>query len=242
MGRRMSHEQLHTLLSMERVMTGKLWVRTGRHEGGVSVVELVVVLAASLILTAVSIPSFLSSRRNYRALGDARSVAAEILLAKMRASSDFTQARARFDTSANTFQLEIWDKTGTSATCVAAGGTPCWTIDAPSGTTSLSPGDTLGYGPQTNAPPGTQTTLGQSEACYAGASGAAPGTTIANTACVTFNSRGIPIDHTGAATSNDAIYLTDGVAVYATTISATGLPNSWRIDAHDATQADWNMR
>ena len=42
-----------------------------------------------------------------------------------------------------------------------------------------------------------------------------------------FNSRGIPIDSTGAATGANAVYLTDGTAVYATTVSATGMTQLW---------------
>ncbi len=216
--------------SVNKMPITKLRVRRS-SQSGINVIELAVVLAASLILTAISMPSFFSMRRNFRALGDARDVAAQILLAKMRASSDFTQARARFNTAANTFQLEIWDKTSSS-----------WVLDAPTGTNSFSSGVTLGYGAQTNPPSGTQSSIGQAEACYSGASGASPGTAIANTTCVTFNSRGIPIDHTGATTSNDAIYITDGSGVYATTISATGLLKSWRIGATDTVQAHWNQR
>src|SRR5690349_15379425 len=82
-----------------------------RNERGIGLTELVVVGAIALIIIAMAVPSFLSTRRNYRALGEARDVAAEILLAKMRAASDFTQARARFNTAANngyaanTFQI-----------------------------------------------------------------------------------------------------------------------------------------
>ena len=74
----------------------------------------------------------------------------------MRAASDFTQARARFNITANngyaanTFQIEIWDKTNS-----------VWAVDAPSGTMSLAQGDSFGYGTQTNPPPpSTQTAIG----------------------------------------------------------------------------------
>jgi len=54
--------------------------------------------------------------------------------------------------------------------------------------------------------------------------------TISNTSCIVFNSRGIPIDSTGAPTANDAFYITDGSTVYAGTMSATGLFQLWRTD------------
>jgi type II secretory pathway pseudopilin PulG len=213
-------------------------MRPHQKEQGVALVELVIVVAIALIIAAMAVPTFLSTRRNYRVTGDARDIASEILLAKMRAASDFTQARARFNTAANngyaanTFQLEIWDKTNS-----------VWAVDAPSGTLSLSQGITFGYGTQSNPPPTTQATIGQAPGCTPG-SGTNPGggTAIANTACVVFNSRSMPIDTTGAPTSNDAIYLTDGSGVYATTISATGLPQAWRIDVGDTNAAHWAKR
>jgi hypothetical protein len=184
----------------------------------------------------MAIPSITSTRRNYRALGDARDVAAEILLAKMRAASDFTQTRAYFDTSLNTFRLEIWDKANN-----------VWAIDNPTGTYNLSPGITLGFGAQTNPPPTTQAAIGQAAACMPGTAGPPPlpggGTAIANSACVVFNSRGIPVDNNGAATGNDAIYISDGAnGLYATTVSATGLIQTWRIATNDTTAAHWNRR
>jgi type II secretory pathway pseudopilin PulG len=230
-------------------------------EEGVALVELVLVVAIGLIIAAMAVPTFISTRRNFRAIGDARDIASEILLAKMRAASDFTQARVRFNTAANngfpadSFQIELWDKTGATTFCggnpaasPATFGTPCWYIDAPTGTLSLSGGITLGSGPQPNPPPGTQAAIAQGNStaadanCYTGPSGTTPGTQIANTACTVFNSRGIPVDHSGAPTSNDAIYITDTVGVYAATLSATGLLQTWRIDAGDTNAAHWVQR
>ena len=217
--------------------------KTPRNERGFALVELVIVVAIALIIAAMAVPTFISTRRNFRAMGDARDIAADILVAKMRAASDFTQARARFNTAANngyatnTFQLEIWDQ---------ANGV--WAIDAPTGTMSLSQGITLGFGAQANPPAGTQAAIAQGNstaadaACYTGPSGGAPGVEIADTACVVFNSRGIPVDRTGAPTSDDAIYITDGSGVYATTVSATGLLQPWRIDEADTNAADWLKR
>ena len=51
---------------------------------------------------------------------------------------------------------------------------------------------------------------------------------VANTACIVFNSRGIPVDSTGSPYGNDAIYVTDGSAVYGITIAATGFIRTWR--------------
>src|ERR1035437_1658549 len=133
------------------------------HERGLGLMELVIVAAIALIVVAMAVPAIVSTRRNYRALGDARDVAAHILLAKMRAASDFTQTRAYCDTSANTFRLEVWDKTNN-----------VWAIDNPTGTYNLSPGVTLGFGVQTNPPPNSQAAIGQASACMSGTAGPPP--------------------------------------------------------------------
>ena len=72
-------------------------------------------------------------------------------------------------------------------------------------------------------PPNTQAAIGQSTACLDDT-----GTAIANTSCVLFNSRGTPIDNNGASLGNNAIYLTNGQAVYGVTVSATGMLRMWQ--------------
>jgi len=90
------------------------------------------------------------------------------------------------------------------------------------GDSYLSNNSSFSSGPVTHAP-GTQTTMDFAPACLAN-DGV---TVIANTACVIFNSRGVPIDGTGAPTALDAVYLTDGRAVNAVTVSATGMTRVW---------------
>ena len=46
---------------------------------------------------------------------------------------------------------------------------------------------------------------------------------IANTSCIVFNSRGVPVDDNDLSTAADAIYVTDGTAVYVATVAATVL-------------------
>ena len=69
---------------------------------------------------------------------------------------------------------------------------------------------------------GDQAQIGQAPACTNDL-----GVAIANTACVMFNSRGVPIDPTGNPVV-DALYLTDGSAVYGVIVSATGMVRTWR--------------
>ncbi len=74
----------------------------------------------------------------------------------------------------------------------------------------------------TAAPPGTQVVLAQAPQCLDDA-----GNAVGNTACVVFNSRGIPIDAAGIATASDALYITGGGGVYGTTLSATSRVQLW---------------
>ena len=55
-----------------------------------------------------------------------------------------------------------------------------------------------------------------------------PAVAVANTACIIFNSRGLPVDATGSPFGNDAIYITDSTAVYGITVAATGFVRLWR--------------
>ena len=78
----------------------------------------------------------------------------------------------------------------------------------------------FGYSPVATPPLNTQSpSIGQAPLCKNNAN---PPVDVANTACLVFNSRGIPIDSTGSPYGNDAIYVTDGSAVYGITVAATG--------------------
>jgi prepilin-type N-terminal cleavage/methylation domain-containing protein len=180
-----------------------------RYRGGFSVIELLVVLALFGIIAAIAVPASQPAVSGYRLAGDAHAISYQISLAKMRAAASFTRARLFVNPSDSTYRQEAWDKvTNTWAT---AGGTE-----------RLAQGVGFGYSAITTAPPNTQGTIGQAAACRDD-SGAA----IDGTSCVVFNSRGVPIDTTGAPTGTDAIYVTDGTAVYTATVSATGMTQLW---------------
>jgi L-lactate permease len=78
------------------------------------------------------------------------------------------------------------------------------------------------FGSVGTPPPNTQPTVAQAPVCLDKDLNA-----IADTACVVFNSRGIPVDNTGTPTNNDALYITDGTKVGAVTLSAAGLVTVW---------------
>jgi len=197
--------------------------RTERHRGvGFALIELLIVVTIAVIMTAMAIPVFSSIMRNLRGDGDLRSLSSGAALAKMRAAASFSRARLRANTTAGTYQVELWNKTTNS-----------W--DAEGGAQSLSKGVTFGFGSITTPPPNTQASIAQAAACRNNA-----GATIADTACILFNSRGVPVDSTGAPTGNGAIYVNDDSAVQSVTVSATGLSRIWRRDLGDS--SSWMRR
>lgn len=205
--------------------------------------ELLLVVAVSIILTAVAIPKVTSLARGYRGAGDARSLSDEVSLAKMRAAANFTDARVYADLSKNLFRVEIWSS---SQTCWLTDGDPTgqcsstYTGSSTPPSTNLSSGVIFGYGSLSSAPPSTQSTLGQAPLCQSDTDKQSQSAgSITNSACVVFNSRGIPVDNTMAATSRDALYVTDTSSVYGVTVLATGLIQSWR---GDQTSSTWSNR
>jgi prepilin-type N-terminal cleavage/methylation domain-containing protein len=188
---------------------------------GFTLIELMVTVVIGMTIAAMAIPMLLSMAQNFRTGGDVRSLAGDVALAKMRAAADFTQARLYTDLSAGTFRVETFNKT--SNCWVAEGDTACSSSSTPT-ENFLSKDVSFGFGSLSSPPALTQSTLDQAPACRndAGTSN------ISNTACVVFNSRGIPVDNTGSPYGNDALYITDGSSVYGVTISATALVQIWR--------------
>ncbi len=200
---------------------------------GFSTLELLLVITISLIMAAVAIPGYNSIRRTLRISGDGRDLNGAINQAKLEAAAGFTRARVYADLTANTFHIETWNKTGN-------GGAGCWqtvndpnnpcTVAGTSPVQNLSTSVTFGFSGAGNPPPNTQAQFGQAPRCKV-RSGLALGV-VSNTACVEFNSRGIPIkDTTGAPEVDDAFYITDNNMVYGVTVGATGVTQVWTISA-----------
>jgi prepilin-type N-terminal cleavage/methylation domain-containing protein len=178
---------------------------------GFSLMEMLFVVALTGVIAAIAVPMMGNSLGFFRLSGDARSISNSIALAKMRAASVFGKVRVYIDRPNRGFRIETWDTT-----------TNTWVADT--GYTYLSQGVNFNFAPVGTAPPNTQGTIGEAAACKDNA-----GNDIANSSCVIFNSRGIPIDGTAApAPMVDAVYVTDGTAVFGITISATGMVRTWR--------------
>ena len=200
-------------------------------------IEILTVLLIAMVLVAFAVPKFLTIRNSLRISGDVRNVSELTGQAKLRAASDFTRARVYADLNGGDFQMQVWNKANacwvwdldTTNTCLT------YTSGTPSGTvTNLSQGDTFGFGALTAGPTPGQTTIGQAAQCLDNSAGA-----ISNTACIVFNSRGIPIDPTTLApTAAGAFYVTNGVVVNGVTVSATGSLQTWSASAN-ASQSTW---
>lgn len=196
------------------------------REGGFSIIDILMVVALIGIIAAIAVPVTGSAVSGQRFNNDSQALTNLVGLAKMRASAAYTRARVRANTTAGTFALERWDKT-----------TNAWVTEGT--VTPLSLGVTFGFGTVGTAPPNTQTTIGFSGACRVGLTTATA--TIANTACIVFNSRGLPVDGAGLPFGGHAIYLTDGRAVAGTTVTATPRIRRWWTPAHLATP-EWRER
>ncbi|HET7698037.1 MAG TPA: prepilin-type N-terminal cleavage/methylation domain-containing protein [Vicinamibacterales bacterium] len=186
-----------------------------RDSRGFSLIELLMVVAIIGTLAAITVPMSGNAIRFLKLSGDARELSNATAVAKMRAAAKFTQARLYVDITGRQFYVQTFDKS-----------TSTWNTEG--GAVSLSSTVSFGYGPISTPPPNTQTTIGQAPECTTMAGSPPAPVAVANTACVTFNSRGIPIDGTGSPTGLDAIYVTDSSAVYGITVAATGFIRTWQ--------------
>jgi prepilin-type N-terminal cleavage/methylation domain-containing protein len=183
-------------------------------EGGFSLIEMMMVVAIIGVLAAISLPMTGNALRYVKISGDARDLANATAVTKMRAAAKFTQSRLYVDLTGKQYVVQSYNKT-----------TNAW--DNEGGWTSLSSTVSFGYTPMTTAPANTQTTLGQASNCM---TTAVTPVAVANTACIIFNSRGIPIvdSASGSPTNADAVYISDGTAIYGITVAATGFVRTWQ--------------
>lgn len=152
-------------------------------------------MSVILIVAAITMPSLQDTLAVYKGSGAVRNIAAQLALARMRAGAAFTRTRLSINTTDNTYNLALYNKTTTS-------------YDVEGGTQYLPTNVSFGYG-SISTPAGGQSTIGQTINIY-------------------FNSRGIPVDSSGAATGISAIYVNNDGNYYAVTVSAVGLIRVWK--------------
>lgn len=197
-------------------------MRRARQQNGFTLTELLVVVGLIGVLGAISLPMIGSSLASEGLKADAQALGNLVGLAKMRASAGATRARVRAHLSDGTFMLERWDRTAGA-----------WVVEG--GLRSSYRTVSFGFAGLPTPPPNTQAAIGMSPPCRV-ALGTA---TIGNTACIIFNSRGLPIDGDGAIFGGHGIYLTDGAIVYGVTVTATPRIRLW---VSPATGANWSQQ
>jgi type II secretory pathway pseudopilin PulG len=184
-------------------------MKAREREKGYSIVEILGVVSVAGIVSALALPAAGRTIADLSMRADARALSDSVMGARMRAAQSFTKSRVFVDFNANRSFVQIWNEA-----------TREWDTDG--SVRSVSRGVTFGFGALSVPPPNTQTVIGQPPLCTD-----ASGGSIGNSACIVFNSRGVPIDESGAPTGNNAIYITNGTGVYAATITATPLLRLW---------------
>ena len=206
--------------------------RTAASAAGFSLLEIMFVVGLMGVISAIAIP-MASNELNYlRLSGDARNLTNALTLTKMRAAATFTQARVYMDRTAKSYRIQTWKKANTPADWVTDGGI-----------SYLAGSDQFGFSTVSTPPPDSQATIALAAVCRD-----RDGAAIANTACVVFNSRGVPIiprttggpNGTESPLGTNVAYVTDGSVVYGTTISATGMVRLWKTQA--AGTAHWTQQ
>ncbi len=195
-----------------------------RSSAGYTMIEITIVAGIIGVVGAIALPFFDKTVESFRIVGTARSVTNALSVSKIRAASTFTRVRLYVDLSSHRHRMERLDKSVTPAH---------WTPDG--SWTSLPSAVTFGFGSITTPPAETQPALDQAPACTDDADAA-----IGNTACVMFNSRGVPIKLDGTPENRDALYVTDGTAIYGVTVAPTGMIRLWRTYPRET--AEWVLQ
>jgi prepilin-type N-terminal cleavage/methylation domain-containing protein len=206
---------------------------------GVSLLETMVALSILSVLLAIAAPLSRTVSQMFAVSGDTRSLSVSLNLARMRAAADFTHGRLYADLKANTFHVEFWNKTKSCwRTYDDIAANTCTQTTSP--VTSLTSGDTFGFGSLSQGPTAATSSIAQPPACTSGVAGTSPGSAIANTACIEFNSRGFPVDSAGKVLASDAIYMQSGShsMFSAITVPVAGQPTAYSYSGSGST---WNL-
>ena len=194
----------------------------GRSDAGFTAVEVLIVALVMTVLAALAIPFTSNTLALFRVGGDARALVNGVSMSKMRAASDFSRARFYVDLAARSFRVEVWQKTAPQQ----------WIQEG--GITWLSQNDNFSFGNAGAPPPDAVAPIAQAPPCLDAANNP-----LANTACIVFNSRGIPVDALGTPTSSD-LYITDGITTFGVAVSASGQVRLWRASA--SAQPTWTQQ
>jgi prepilin-type N-terminal cleavage/methylation domain-containing protein len=199
-------------------------VKKLRRAAGFTLLELLLVVGMIGVISAIAVPMYDRTVSGYRTIGAARGLSNAIAVGKIRAAATFRRVRIYVDLSTQKHHLELLDRSVVPAH---------WTVEG--GQTQLPAGVNFGFMTMAAPPLNTQPAIKQSVKCTQD-----DGTDIDNTACITFNSRGVPVDPTGAPVATGALYINDNLAVYGVTAAATGMIRLWRV--YPNTSQEWVLQ
>ena len=191
-------------------------------DAGFSLVEMMATMIIIVTLAAFILPFTRTTLNAMNLSSDARNLSSATGLAKMRAAAFFTKARVYVDLGGRTFHVERYRKTAPAG----------WVTEGV--TTPLSGTVNFGFAGLAAPPPNTQAVIAQATPCLDNANAV-----IANTGCIVFNSRGVPVDALNAPTAAGAYYLSDGATVYGITVGAGGRIQLWQSNVISNT---WSLR
>jgi type II secretory pathway pseudopilin PulG len=188
---------------------------------GVSLVELMLVLAVATIIIAIAVPQALKSVKNYRLHADTTSVVSYLNLTRMRAASQYAPYRLDFDPATNTYRVEQLAASQYNPIPTSTPSPGPYSAQSPPayeyGTQYLSTGDSFANCRPTGI------------SAYPGSITADP-STCTGAFQIYFNTRGTPVDSSGNTLVNGglAVYLTGANSLTdAVTVSASGAVQVW---------------
>jgi len=184
-------------------------VRRMQSNRGYSLIEVMTAMAVLGVLGAMAVPMVSSASSGVKLRDHANAIADLIGLAKLRATAEFTRSRLYVDLAGESYVIQIWNEED-----------DVWVNEQAA--VELPTGISFGWGILDEPPENTQAALKFAAECLD-----ADEENIEKTACIMFNSRGIPIDKDNAPIGGNAFYLTDGTGVRGVTVTATPLVRRW---------------
>lgn len=167
---------------------------------GLSLVEVLIVLATFAILSAIAVPMVSSSIRSMQLAADAQNISTKLSAARLNAKSSMTPHRISLNLDKNEWSFERFNRnTGL--------------FELQQDVNQLS-GGVAGSGITFKLQSETHPGIFPSE----------------TSGTITFNTRGIPVDNSNAPTSNNIFYISDSNSDYAVTVTLTGKVQVWKND------------
>ena len=170
------------------------------RQAGFSITELLMVLAAVVVIIGLSVPMLASAMRDIQLSSDVRNIATTLSYAKMNSTSEMTHCRLVLDLDDNLWSMEKLNKSTSN-------------FELQEDTYFLSSGiGNSGITFEANFEP------------------APSGFPMSSSSVITFNSHGIPVDGSGVPTTDNIIYISNAENEYAVTVSLSGKVQIWRFE------------